>query len=100
MLIIIKYCLTTSAMSIGLSHIWLSSSCPYVYIYYRSVLGKHPLPGKCPCNCFGCSNGKCPLPGKCPGNVSLDRSDDQANKNAYEDDGDIDDLDPFSHSDE
>ena len=42
---------------------------------YHSVLGKCPLPGKRPCNCFSGSNGKCPLLGKRPGNVSRDRSD-------------------------
>ena len=57
-------------------------------LYYHSVLGKHP------CNYFGNSNGKH------PGNVSQDHSDDKANENTYEDDGDVDDLDPFSDSDE
>ena len=33
-------------------------------------------------------------------NVSQNRSDDEADENTYEDDGDIDDLDPFSDSDE
>ena len=50
--------------------------------------------------CMGCSNGKRPLLGKCPGNVSQDRRDDKADKNTYKDDGDVDDLDPFSDSDE
>ena len=44
--------------------------------------------------------GKCPLPGKCPGYVSQDCRDDEADKNSYEDDGDVDNLDPFSDSDE
>ena len=66
---------------------------------YRSGLGKRPLLGKHPCNSFGCSNGKRPLPGKRPGNVNQDCSDDEADENTYEDD-DIDDLDPFSDSDE
>ena len=66
---------------------------------YHSVLDKHPLPGKHPCNCFGCSNRKRPLPDKRPGNVSQDRSDDEADENTYEEDGDIYDLDPFSDSD-
>ena len=39
----------------------------YMYCTYRSVLGKRPLPGKCPGACFGCLNGQRPLPGKCPG---------------------------------
>ena len=34
-----------------------------------------------------------------PGNVSQDRSDDEADENTYEDDGDTDDLDLFSDSD-
>ena len=38
--------------------------------------------------------------GSYPGNVSQDHSDDEADENAYEGDGDIDDLDPFSDSDE
>ena len=67
---------------------------------YCSVPGKHPLPGKRPCNYFGCSNGKCPLLGKHPGNVSQDRSDDEANEDTYEDDGDVDNLELFSDSDE
>ena len=32
--------------------------------------------------------------------MSQNRSDDEADENTYEDDGDIDDLDPFSDSDE
>ena len=36
-------------------------------------------------------------PGKCSYNVS---SDDEADENTYEDNGDVDDLDPFSDSDE
>ena len=60
-----------------------------------SVPGKRPLPGKCPCNCFGCSNGKHPLPRKRPGNMSQDHNDDEVNDNTYEDDADIDDLDLF-----
>ena len=43
---------------------------------------------------------KRPLPGKCPGNVSQDCRDDEADENTYEDNGDVDDLDPFSDSDE
>ena len=66
----------------------------------RSALGKRPLPGKCPCNCFGCSNGKRPFLGKRPGNVSQDCSNDEADENTYEDDGDVDELDSFSDSDE
>ena len=46
---------------------------------------------------FGCSNGKRPFPGQHPGNVSQDRSNDEVNENTYEDDSDIDDLDPFSN---
>ena len=34
---------------------------------YRSVPGKHPLPGKHPGACFGCTNGERPLPDKRPG---------------------------------
>ena len=30
----------------------------------------------------------------------LDDSDDEVDENTYEDDGDVDDLDPFSDSDE
>ena len=63
-----------------------------IYIY-RSVPGKHP------CNCLGCSNGKRPLLGKHPGNMSQGHNDDEAD-NTYEDDSDIDDLDPFSDSEE
>ena len=66
---------------------------------YCSVPGKCPLPGKHPCNCFGCLNGKRPLPGKCPGNVSQDHSNDKVDNNTYEDAGYVDDLDPFSDSD-
>ena len=32
-------------------------------------------------------------------NVSQNRSDDEADENTYVDDGDVDDLDPFSDSD-
>ena len=32
--------------------------------------------------------------------VSQDCSDDEADENTYEDNGDVDDLDPFSDSDE
>ena len=46
------------------------------------------------------SRGKRPLPGKRPGNMNQDRSDNEADKNTYEDDGDVDDLDCFSDSDE
>ena len=53
-----------------------------------------------PCNCFGCSNGKRPLPGKHLGNVTQDCSNDEVDENTYEDDGDVDDLDPFFDSDE
>ena len=66
---------------------------------YRIVPSKHPLPGKRPYNCFGCSNGKRPLPGKRPDNVSQDHSDDKANENTYKDDGDVDDLNLFFDSD-
>ena len=48
---------------------------------------------------FGSSNGKRPFPGKHPDNVSQDRSDDEADENTYEDDGDVENLDPFSNSD-
>ena len=58
-----------------------------------SQASKHPLPGKRPCNCFGCSNRKH------PGNLSQDRSDDEADKNTYKDDGDVDDLYLSSDSD-
>ena len=63
-------------------------TCPY-----RRVPGKCLLPGKRPCNCFGCLNGKR------PGNVSQDCSDDKAEENTYEDNGDADNLDPSSDSD-
>ena len=33
-------------------------------------------------------------------NVRQNRSDDEADENTYKDDGDIDDLDPFSDSNE
>ena len=68
--------------------------CLYYMLHYCSVPGKRPLPGKCPCNCFGCSNGKH------PGNTNQDCSDDNADKNTYEDNGNVDDLNPFSDSDE
>ena len=48
---------------------------------------------------FGSSNGKRPFPGKRLGNVSQDRSDDEADENTYEDDGDVENLDLFSNSD-
>ena len=76
-----------------------------VAIYFSVVMRYHSVPGKClflgrrPCNFFGCSNGKCPLPSKRPGNMSQDRSNDKAEENTYED-GDVDDLNPFSDSDE
>ena len=68
--------------------------CLYYKLHYCSVPGKCPLLGKYPCNCFGCSNGKH------PGNVSQDCSDDNADKNTFEDNGNVDDLNPFSDSDE
>ena len=37
---------------------------------------------------------KVPTPGQAPGNVSQDCNDDEADENTYEDDADIDDLDP------
>ena len=40
----------------------------HVLYMYRSVPGKHP------CNCFGCSKGKRPLPDKRPGNVTQDNT--------------------------
>ena len=78
------------------------NSCKYYLreLKYRSAPGKRPLLDKRPCNCVGCSNGKCPLLGKRPGNMSQNRSDDEADENNYEDDGDADNLDPFSDSDE
>ena len=43
---------------------------------------------------------KAPLPGKHPGNVSQDCSNDKPDENTYEDNGDVDNLDPFYDSDE
>ena len=58
----------------------------------RPLLGKHPY-----------NYGKHPLPDKRPGNVSQDdtsTSNDEADEKTYEDHGDVDDIDPFSDSDE
>ena len=57
-------------------------------MYYRSVPRKRPL------------LGERQLPGKRPGNMSQNHSDNEADKHTYKDNGDVDNLDPFSDSDE